>query len=544
MRFPTLRSLPCVRRHVVRRVRAIACGTIAAIVGRGAPLAAQPSPAHAVIPAPVSISVESGRFFVFDSNTHVSHAADADTVLVRLATMTSAMLGQGGGPGVRTVTGAAEPARGAIHLAITPERRFGLEGYELRVTPERIVLRAATPAGLFYAVQTLRQLLPWSVEHAAALRRGLRVPVATVTDAPRFAWRGAMLDVARHFLPVRDVKRFVDHMALYKLNRLHLHLADDQGWRIEIAGWPELTRIGGSTQVGGGPGGYWTQAEYRELVAYAAGRFITIVPEIDMPGHTNAARASYGALNCDGKRVPLYTGTRVDLGNLCITSDSTWRFIGDVLRQLAAITPGAWLHIGGDEVRGFTRAQYHGFIERVQDTVRATGKRMIGWGEIAPAALDTTTVSQLWIKDSSAVHARRGGSVIMSFAERAYLDMKYDSSTVTGLLWAGAVSVPRSYDWDPATLRPGIGERSILGVEGPLWAETVTRLDEYEFQAFPRLIALAEVAWTPQALRSWPSFASRLGRHGPRLQALGINFFRAPEVDWAPTSGRPFRPVP
>lgn len=544
MRLPALFHATRAPGVVARRLRALVLGPVVALAATVATVGAQASPVHAVIPAPVSITVESGRFFVFDSNTHVSHAADADTVVVRLAAMASAMLGQGGGPGVRPVAGGGEPARGAIHLALAPERRFGAEGYELRVTPERIVLRAATPAGLFFAMQTLRQLLPWSVEHAAALRRGLRVPVATVTDAPRFAWRGAMLDVARHFLPVSDVKRFVDHMALYKLNRLHLHLADDQGWRIEIAGWPDLTRIGGSTQVGGGAGGSWTQAEYRELVAYAAARFITIVPEIDMPGHTNAARASYGALNCDGKRVALYTGTRVDLGNLCITSDSTWRFIGDVLRQLAAITPGPWLHIGGDEVRGFSRAQYHGFIERVQDSVRATGKRMIGWGEIAQADLDTTTVSQVWIKDSSAVHARRGGSVIMSFAERAYLDMKYDSSTVTGLLWAGAVSLPRSYDWDPATLRPGIGERSILGVEGPLWAETVSRLSEYEFQAFPRLIALAEVGWTPQAQRSWRSFAERLGRHGPRLQALGINFYRAPEVDWAPTSGRPSRPVP
>lgn len=528
------------RSPLPRRVAATALATL----GVAAPAVAQPTPAHAVIPAPVSISVEAGRFFVVDANTHVSHAAGADTVVARLARTTSAMLAQGGGPGVRTVAEGASPAPGAIHLALAAERRFGAEGYELTVQPTRVTITAATHAGLFFGMQTLRQLLPWSVEHPGALRRGLRIPVATVRDAPRFAWRGLMLDVARHFLPVSDVKRFVDHMALYKLNRLHLHLADDQGWRIEIAGRPELTTIGGSTQVGGGPGGHWTQAEYRDLVAYAAARFITVVPEIDMPGHTNAARASIGALNCDGKRVPLYTGTRVDLGNVCLTSDTTYAVIGDVLRQLAAMTPGPWLHVGGDEVKGFTRAQYHGFIERVQDTVHAAGKRMIGWGEIATAKLDTTTISQVWIKDSSAVHVRRGGKVIMSFAERAYLDMKYDSSTVTGLLWAGAVSLPRSYDWDPATLRPGIPESAILGVEGPLWAETVTRAAEFEFQAFPRLIALAEVGWSPQAGRRFADFAARLAEHGPRLQALGVNFYRAPEVDWAPSSGRRARAVP
>ncbi len=518
-------------------LRPVATATLLAIA---AALPAQQAPAHAVIPAPVSIALESGRSFGVDASTHVAIDASADAEVARVAQFTTALLRQGGGPPVRRLAPGASPETGAIHLALANEARFGAEGYELVVQPTRITLRAATPAGLFYAMQSLRQLMPWSVEHGAALNRRMRIPVVRVQDAPRFGWRGLMLDIARHYLPMSDVKQFVDAMALYKLNRLHLHLADDQGWRIEIASWPDLTRIGGSTQVGGGPGGHWTQAEYAELVRYAAERFITVVPEIDMPGHTNAARASYGALNCDGKRVPLYTGTRVDLGNLCITADSTWKFIGDVVRELAAITPGPWIHIGGDEVRGFTRAQYHGFIERVQDTVRAAGKRMIGWGEIATARLDTTTVSQVWIKDSSAVHARRGGKVIMSFAEHAYLDMKHDSSSVTGLLWAGAVSVRRSYDWNPATLRPGIGESALLGVEGPLWGETVTRRSEYEFQAFPRLIALAEVGWSPQATRRWNDFAQRLGRHGPRLQAIGINFHRSEEIPWAPSNaGRP-----
>ncbi|CAA9309114.1 MAG: GH20, partial [uncultured Gemmatimonadaceae bacterium] len=409
----------------------------------------------------------------------------------------------------------------------------GAEGYELVVERERVLLRAAHPAGLFYGVQTLRQLLPASVEHAAALNRRLALPAGRVVDQPRFAWRGAMLDVARHFLPPADVKRFVDLLALYKLNRLHLHLADDQGWRVEIRSRPELARVGGSTQVGGGPGGYYTQAEYADIVAYAASRFVTVVPEIDMPGHTNAALASIAALNCDGAAPPLYTGIRVGFSALCVGSDSTYAVVDDVVRELAALTPGRWIHVGGDEVERLTGAEYRGFVERVQGIVRSHGREMIGWGEIAPANLAPTTVVQHWKPDSARLHAARGGRVILSPAKRVYLDMKYDSATTLGLRWAGLVSVRHAYGWDPATYLPGVPEAAILGVEAPLWSETLVRRADFEFMAFPRLAAVAEVGWSGASARRWEEFRRRLGAHGPRLTALGVNFYRAPEVPWA-----------
>ena len=194
-----------------------------------------------------------------------------------------------------------------------------------------------------------------------------------------------MLDVARHFLSVDEVKRYVDLMAIHKLNRLHLHLADDQGWRIEIGSWPNLAAHGGSTEVGGGAGGFYTHAQYSELVRYAAERFITIVPEIDMPGHTNAALASYAELNCDGVAPPLYTGIEVGFSALCVDKEITYTFIDDVVREIAAITPGPWFHIGGDEVKTLAPERYARFIERVQTIVQSHGKQMIGWDEIAAA---------------------------------------------------------------------------------------------------------------------------------------------------------------
>jgi hexosaminidase len=425
-----------------------------------------------------------------------------------------------------------QPGANAIHVALAGDASLGDEGYALQVQGDRALLTATSGAGLFHGTQTIRQLLPWAVEHRGAIGRKLALPALRIVDRPRFAWRGAMLDVARHFRTVDEVKRYIDALALYKINRLHLHLADDQGWRIEIKSWPDLARIGGSTQVGGAGGGYYTQEQYADLVAYAAARYVTIVPEIDMPGHTNAALASYPVLNCNDQAPPLYTGTRVGFSALCVTRDTTYAFVRDVVSEVGALTPGPWFHMGGDEVEKLTHVQYRDFVARVDSIVRAAGKVTIGWGEISPAAIDPTTIVQHWRRDSAIVHVARGGRMIMSPGSRMYLDMKYDSATVLGLRWAGLVSVRTSYDWDPATLTAGIGEPSILGVEAPLWAETLARYSDVEFMAFPRIAAVAEVGWTAQSSRGWDDFRARLAAHGPRLRALGINFYPSPEIDW------------
>ena len=242
-------------------------------------------------------------------------------------------------PAVRPANG--PPAAGTIHLATRSfergARRRGLRADDRR---RRIRIVAHQPAGLFYGVQTLRQLLPWSIEYQAARPRPISVPFATIVDRPRFAWRGAMLDVARHFFGVDEVKRYIDLLALYKLNRLHLHLSDDQGWRIEIKSWPNLTKHGGEHQVGGGAGGFYTQAQYADIVTYAQERFITIVPEIDMPGHTNAALASYPELNCDGKAPALYTGIESASARCASTRRSRTRSSTIVVSEIAAHDAG------------------------------------------------------------------------------------------------------------------------------------------------------------------------------------------------------------
>jgi hexosaminidase len=507
-----------------------ACAAASGVEAR-ATAAPQPPPHH-LIPVPVAVQFVPGESFTVDSAT-VIVVQPGDAEAARIGRYLAALIGTTPAWTPRVVADAASPAPGSIALVTdVGATRLGEEGYELTVSAEHARIVARTPAGLFYGVQTFRQLLPAAVEYAAALPRPMQAPAVTVTDYPRFEWRGAMLDVSRHFLQVEDVKRYIDLMALYKLNRLHLHLSDDQGWRIEIRSWPNLALYGGSTQVGGGPGGYYTQEQYTELVSYAQDRFITVVPEIDIPGHTNAALASYPELNCDGVAPPLYTGITVGFSALCVEKEITYRFVDDVVREIAALTPGAFFHIGGDEVETIEHEEYKRFIERAQEIVNSHGKRMIGWGEIAPARLHPTSVVQHWRPDSSAVAVARGASVIISPATHIYLDMKYDATTVLGLNWAGYTEVNEAYDWDPATLIEGVPERAILGVEAPLWSETLVDIRDFEYMAFPRLAGVAEIGWSPASHRDWNEYRVRLGAQAPRWAALGINFYRSPGVSW------------
>lgn len=494
----------------------------------GTPL---PAIAHAVIPAPMRVELTSGQPFVIDSFTTVTAVADAAQrdAAVRVAEQFAAVLWA---PVERARRAALSAPAKRIQFQLDPTRDdLASEGYTLEVQASGVHVVAATPAGLFYASQTLRQLLPVSVEYPAAVNRTLAVAAISIRDRPRYEWRGAMLDVARHFLPLRDVERFIDDMALYKLNRLHLHLADDQGWRIEIQSRPNLTAVGGSSQVGGGAGGFYTQRAYRELVAYAAARFITVIPEIDMPGHTNAALASYAALNCDDTARAVYTGTNVGFSSFCVERDSTYAFVQDVVRELKALSPGGYFHMGGDEVKTLTAAQYRTFVERIQGIATAADLRLIGWADIAPAQLAPSTIVQHWAKDSLALHVARGGKVIASPGSKTYLDMKYDNRTTLGLSWAGRIEIQDVFNWDP-TLVPGATPESLLGVEAPLWSETVTTIADAEFLAFPRLAAVAEVGWSPRETRMWDDFRLRLAAHGPRLQALGVNFYRSPQIPW------------
>jgi hexosaminidase len=343
-----------------------------------------------------------------------------------------------------------------------------------------------------------------------------------------------MIDVSRHFFGVEDIKRVMEFLAYYKMNMLHLHLSDDQGWRIEIKSWPNLTLHGGSTQVGGAKGGYYTQEQYSELVKFGQERYITIVPEIDMPGHTNAALASYAELNCDKKARELYTGTEVGFSTFCTKDEITYKFIDDVVRELVSLTPGPYIHIGGDESHATKKEDYIPFISRVQDIVKSHGKTVIGWDEIALSELRENSIAQNWASAENAAKAvSQGAKILMSPAARAYLDMKYNKDTKLGLRWAGLIEVDKAYNWDPATLFTGIGKENVMGVEAALWTETITNMDEMEYMIFPRLPGYAEIGWTSSSVRSWDEYKERLAKHGERFQAMEIDYYQSNLVSWS-----------
>jgi len=427
-----------------------------------------------------------------------------------------------------------QPGSGNIYLVLSSDNAdLGNEGYELEITEDLVTIAAQTPEGVFRGVQTLRQVLPAQVESNDLQEGPWEIATGKITDKPVYGYRGAMLDVARHFFQVKDVKQYIDYLAAYKFNALHLHLSDDQGWRIEIKSWPNLTEHGGSTQVGGGEGGFYTQEEYAEIVNYAKDRYMIIIPEIDMPGHTNAALSSYAELNCDGKATDLYTGTRVGFSTLCTDKEVTYQFIDDVVRELSEITPGPYFHIGGDESHVTPLEDYIPFVNKVQGIVSKYNKKVIGWDEIANATLLPNTTVQYWAEADNALKGvEQDAKVLMSPATRTYLDMQYDSTTQWGLHWAAYIEVDEAYNWDPASLVAGIGKENILGIESPLWSETITNLEEIEYMVFPRVVCHAEIGWTDKSNRNWEEFKVRLGNQCKRFEAMGINYYPSGFVPW------------
>ena len=421
---------------------------------------------------------------------------------------------------------------GNIQLGLNATPTLGEEGYELNISTDSIQLNANSPAGFFYGLQTLRQLLS-SRPATAAGQPGasLNLPAVSIQDSPRYSWRGAMLDVARHFFSVEDVQRYIDLISHYKMNRLHLHLTDDQGWRIEIKSWPNLTEIGGKTQVNGNGGGFYTQEQYKAIVEYARGRYVMIIPEIDTPGHTNAALASYPQLNASEEAPPLYEGTEVGFSTLSINMETTYRFLDDVIRELAEISPASYIHIGGDEARSTSEEDYKIFIKRFQQNVFSHKKIPIGWAEIGEAELDPRTIAQHWFGAAYQGAKEQGCKIILSPANKTYLDMKYDADSPLGLDWVGLISVKDSYEWEPGSYMAKLEESDILGLEAPIWSETLGTMKDIEFMAFPRLPGLAELAWSPKG-QSWDEYKRRLAKHGKHMEALGINYFKSPEVDW------------
>ncbi|WP_042404278.1 beta-N-acetylhexosaminidase [Streptacidiphilus carbonis] len=485
--------------------------------------------AVALVPLPSQVSVGGGEGYALSAGTvvHGEGGAAATAVAGDLASL------------LRPVTGLALPVVGTggasgLVVRLDAAAGTGAEGYRLVSGPDGVVITAATGAGLFHGVQTLRQLVP--------VKGVGTVPAVRISDRPRYGYRSGSLDVARHFFPVADVERYVDLLAQYKFNVLHLHLTDDQGWRIAVPGLPGLTGIGAATQVGGGAGGYYTAADYRAIVAYAAARYITVVPEVDLPGHTNAALTAYPDLGCAGDApAQPYTGVGVGFSRICTGKESTYGFVDKVVGALAALTPGPYLGIGGDEADALAPADYDAFMARAAAIVRAHGKQPVAWDEAAGAGKDGPQLLGVWhplklepagLAQQLVAAAQRGAKLVMEPADRAYLDQKYDEQTSLGTSWAGYLSVQKSYDWDPDGYLTGLPAGSVTGVEAPVWTETLSTVANLETMLLPRLPALAEVAWTPQAERGWADFRQRLAAQQPRWQAQGLSYQRADGVPW------------
>lgn len=455
-------------------------------------------------------------------------------------------------------TGLALPStRGAVEqgdivLRLDPSVATA-EGYTLTVDDHAEII-GADAAGLFYGIQTLLQLVQQDDE-GWSLRR------AVVSDAPRFGYRGVMLDVARHFFGVADVQAFIDRVSALKFNHLHLHLSDDQGWRVHIDAWPLLTTRASGPSANGDPGGFYTKDDYRAIVAYAASKHMVVVPEIDLPGHTHAIGLAYPELveapvmndtllaeAADlGQPLPVagepYTGWGVGHSSVRIREESTYRFVRDVLTELAELTPGPYLHIGGDEALGTTPADFASFVERVSALTVEIGKTPVAWHEVGAApGIAEGTVGQYWGNTTPAgAHAEearhfieRGGTLIMSASNVAYLDMKYTPDFPLGATWAAIIDVRTAYEWEPTAVL-GVPERDILGVETPLWTETLRTLADLDLLLFPRAAAQAEIAWSPRESpeRTWGSLRARVARFAPAWRHAGIGFHPSPEIPWA-----------
>lgn len=518
-------------------VAAAGLGTAAVPPTGGFDAAPPTTPLDRVIPAPASVR-SAPSAFTLDDHTRIRVPGGSGEAR-RIAGYLAGLLRPATGYELPVTTKGGRDGI-VFRLGGRGTGKLGAEGYRLTSGSRAITISAARPAGLFHGVQTLRQLLPAGVERQSTQPGPWRIAGGTIADSPRYDYRGAMLDVSRHFFTVDQVKRYIDQLARYKINKLHLHLSDDQGWRIALTSWPRLATYGGSTQVGGGPGGYYTKDDYREIVRYAADRYLTVVPEIDMPGHTNAALASYAELNCNGQAPPLYTGTSVGFSSLCVPKKVTYDFVDDVIREIAALTPGPYLHIGGDEAHSTSHADYVTFMDKVQPVVAKYGKTVIGWHQLTGAHPAEGAIAQYWGYDKTSTQeqaqvadaAKNGTRLILSPADRAYLDMKYDKNTPLGLSWAGYVEARRSYDWNPGSYLKGAPEGSVLGVEAPMWTETLSTSAHLEYMAFPRLPGIAELGWSPADTHDWETYKHRLAAEGPRWDALGINYYRSPEVPW------------
>ena len=526
----------------------------------------------AIIPAPVSIVKQTGHF-ILPSNITIQ--VGKSPALKQTLAFLQERLSVPTGYYVNTVSPPAANATIKLIINDVEDTTLGMEGYYLSVSLKQVIIRANKPAGLFYGVQTLLQLLPAAIESKEEIK-GIRwtIPCVEIKDYPRLGWRGLMFDVARHFFTKQEVKQYIDAMVRYKYNILHLHLADDEGWRIEIKGLPKLTEVGAWRVNKTGTfgdfippkpeeprnyGGFYTQEDIKELVAYAEDRFVNIMPEIDVPGHSLAAIASYPELSCtpdavnykvrSGEKIMDWSRGAPPIGlidnTLCPANEKVYVFLDTVFSQIAKLFPFEYIHVGGDEVaRNFweknnqikelmnreglkTIPEVQAYFEnRVEKIIVSKGKKFMAWDEVLEGGISKNAAVMSWRDMKYGIEAAKAGhEVVMTPTQFAYIDYMQADAITEPKVYA-SLRLSKSYEFDPVP--EGVDPKYIKGGQANLWTEQVYNIRQAEYMTWPRGFAIAESVWSPKEKKNWTNFFARTEQHFMRLDIAETKY--APSV--------------
>jgi hexosaminidase len=515
-----------------------------------------------IIPMPVKLETVNGRFIITKKTRIVAQPGNKEAV--RIANLLAQKIHQVANYRITVEEGSITAAdKETILFTTIDDASLGKEGYLLSVSNDGVVVSAAEPAGLFYGLQTIYQLLPAEIEGSSLAANTIwSLPGVEIRDKPRFPWRGMHLDVARHYVPLDFIKKYIDNMAMHKLNTFHWHLTDDQGWRIEIKKYPKLTQVGAwrkESLIGhvnnephkfdGIPhGGFYTQEQAKEIIQYAKERFITVIPEIEMPGHAKAAIASYPELGVTGQPVDVgtYWGVFPDIFNV---EEYTFSFLEDVVSEVMNIFPSQYIHIGGDEaikdqwkasdkiqkkMKDLGLKDEHElqsyFIRRMEKFINAKGKKIIGWDEILEGGLAPNATVMSWQGIEGGIEAAKSGhDVIMTPIQSLYFWWYQGNPKTEPLAAGGYITLEKVYQYDPipSVLTPEQAKH-ILGAQACAWAEYMEDPKKVEYMVFPRMSALAEIVWTPNEKKNWNDFKTRMTKQFKRYDMRGINYAKIP----------------
>ena len=497
-----------------------------------------------VIPKPLSLVQNEGSFKVTKSTKFYASTPEAKTIATFFASKIESSTGYD------LAISEEEVSSNAIALLIDNSLEVNDEGYTLDATDKLVSIKAKTAKGLFYGMQTLMQLLPAEIESTTVVNGiAWTLPCVTIKDEPRFAYRGIMLDPCRHFIPVENIKKQLDVLALFKINQFHWHLTEDQGWRIEIKKYPKLTEIGSKRVDGEGTeySGFYTQEQIKEVVAYASERFINVIPEIELPGHALAAISAYPELSCKGDSLSPRIIWGVEEDVYCAGKEETFKFLEDVISEVVPLFPGEYFHIGGDEcpkvrwekcplcqkrmrenkLKNEHELQSY-FVQRIEKVLASHGKKMIGWDEILEGGLAPSATVMSWRgEDGGIAAASMDHDVIMTPGSNGmYLDHYQGDSKIEPVAIGGYTLLEKTYSYNPVpdTL-VGLGKSNFVkGVQGNIWSEYMYTTDLMEYRIYPRILAVAEIGWTPLEGKDYKDFERRIDNALVRLDSHGINY--------------------